>query len=189
MRKLARLLSRWPLLVAALITAGIVHIFTVFAIPHLSRSDGVTQIQRMLPLNAFVLFPGAKAGSQVLPYQLPDTRYAFCRFDLRDGPIVVRATLAEPGWMLTAYAPGGLSFYSMPAPEQRRLNVNLLILPGGERFLGPMHDARALDQDTSQITAPARTGLIAIQAPLKGRTYAAEIESVLSQASCRKLSY
>lgn len=189
MKMLRRLLSRWHVLVGALMAAGIVHICTVFAMPRIFRSDAVAQLQRMLPLNAFVILPAAKPGAQVLPYQLPDTRYALCRFDLRDGPLVVRAILPEPGWTLSAYSAGGESFYAMPAPEQRRISVNLLVLPGGERFLGPMHDARSLDHDVSQVTSPERTGLIVIQAPLKGRTYMPETEQALSQATCRKLSF
>jgi|LNFM01.1.fsa_nt_gb uncharacterized membrane protein len=186
---LKHLLSRWPVFAAALVAAGIVHICTVFAMPYLYRSDAVSRLQRTLPINAFVILPQARPRAQVLPYQTPDARYAICRFDLSEGPLVVRALLAEPGWTLTAYGPGGESFYSIPAPEQRRISLNLLVLPGGERFLGPMHDARSLDQDVSQVTSPHRSGLIVIQAPLKGRTYMTEIEQALSQATCRKLSY
>lgn len=189
MNLLKRLLSRWPVVAAALVAAGIVHICTVFAMPYMFRNDAVARLQRTLPLNAFVILPQARPRAQVLPYQTPDARYAICRYDLREGPLVVHALLAEPGWTLTAYGPGGESFYSLPAPEQRRINLNLLVLPGGERFLGPMHDARSLDQDVSQVTSPGRSGLIVIQAPLKGRTYIAEIEQALAQASCRKLSY
>lgn len=189
MSLLKSFLSKWPVVAAAVLAAGIVHICTVLAMPHLQRSDAVTRLQRTLPLNAFVLLPAARPRAQVLPYQMPDARYAICRFDLRNGPLVVRAVLADPGWTLTAYSPGGESFYSLPAPEQRRITLNLLVLPGGERFLGPMHDARSLDQDVSQVTSPARSGVIVIQAPLKGRTYMAEIEQALAQASCRSLSF
>ncbi len=189
MRFLKRLLSRWPVVAAALLAAGIVHICTVFAMSYIYRADSVSRLQRSLPLNSFVILPIAKPRAQVIPYQMPDTRYAICRFDLTDGPLVVRAVLAEPGWTLSGYSPGGESFYAMPAAEQRRISVNLLVLPGGERFLGPMHDARSLDQDTSQVTAPSRTGIVVIQAPMKGRTYAAELDKALSQATCRKLSF
>ncbi len=184
-----RWLRGWPIFIAALAAAGIVHICTVFAVPLVYRSDAVLRLQRTLPLHSFVILPPAKPRAQVLPYQLPDTRYAICRFDIRDGPIVVKAVLPEPGWTLTAYAPGGESFYSMPASDQRRIAVSILVLPGGERFLGPMYDARSLDIETSQVTAPTRTGLIVIQAPLKGRTYTAEVEQALAQASCRKLTF
>lgn len=189
MKLIIRLLGRWPVFLAALTAAGIVHICTVLAMPYFYRNDAVVRLQRTLPQNSFVILPAAKPRAQVLAYQHADSRYAICSFDLRDGPVVVRALLAEPGWTLTAYGPGGESFYSLPAPENRRLSLSLLILPGGERFLGPMHDARSLDQDISQVTAPTRTGLVVIQAPLKGRTYVAEVEQGLAQANCRKLSF
>lgn len=189
MRMIVRWLRRWPIYVAALAAAGIVHICTVFALPQFYRSDAVLRLQRTLPLHAFVILPPAKPRAQVIPYQQPDTRYAICRFDVRDGPVAVKAVLPEPGWMLTAYAPGGESFYSMPASEQRRISVNILVLPGGERFLGPMYDARSLDIETSQVTSPSRTGIVVIQAPMKGRTYAAEVEQALAEASCRKMNF
>lgn len=189
LRWLKSLLSRWPVLAAALIAAGIVHICTVLAMPQLYRNDAVTRLSRTLPANQIVILPSAKAGAQVLPYQQPDSRTAICRFDLRDGPLAVRAVLPEPGWTLSAYAPGGQSFYSMPANEHRRLAINLLVVPVGERFIGTMNEARLLDQDTSQVIAPGRTGLIVIHAPLKGRTYASELEQALGQASCRGLTF
>jgi uncharacterized membrane protein len=188
-RWLKDLVSRWPVVAAALIAAGIVHICTVLAMPQIYRNDAVTRLSRTLPANELVILPAAKAGGQVLPYQLPDTRVGLCRFDLRDGPLAVRAVLPEPGWMLSGYAPGGQSFYTMPASETRRLTINLLVLPVGERFIGTANEARLLDQDTSQVIAPGRTGLIVIQAPLKGRTYASELEQAMGQASCRGLRF
>ncbi len=189
MSLIQRWLRRWPIYVGALAAAGIVHICTVFALPHVYRSDAVLRLQRTLPLHSFVILPPAQPGAQVIPYQQPHTRYAVCRFDVRDGPVAVKATLPEPGWMLTAYAPGGESFYTMPASSERRISVDILMLPGGERFLGPLYAARNLDIQTSQVTSPARTGLVVLQAPMKGRTYTAETEQALAQASCRKLSF
>lgn len=182
-------LRQWPVLVAALLAAGIVHICTVFAMPQIYRTDAYRRLAGTLPSNAFVILPQALPRAQVLPYQMPDARYAICRFDVGDGPLSVRAVLAEPGWMLSAYTQEGESFYAMPASEQRRLNVNLLMLPPGDRFLGPLAELRSADPDILQITAPTRRGLIVIQAPLKGRTYAAELEQSLLKATCRRIDF
>ena len=189
MKIVSNLLRRWPVVVAALLAAGIVHICTVFALPNIYRTDAYTRLARTLPSNVFVILPQAQPRAQVLPYQMPDARYAICRFDVGDGPLSVRAVLAEPGWMLSAYTQEGESFYAMPASEQRRLNVNLLVLPPGDRFLGPLTELRSAVSDILQVTAPTRRGLIVIQAPMKGRTYAAELEQNLLKAACRKLSF
>lgn len=189
MKLVRKLLSAVPLLVAALIAAGIVHICTVFALPYFYRTDAYSRLARTLPGNSFVILPQALPKAQVLPYQLPDSRYAICRFDVGESAITVSAVLAEPGWTLSAYTQDGESFYAMPANEQRRTTVSLVILPPGDRFLGPLAELRAVDPSTSQVTAPSRRGLIVIQAPLKGRTYTAEIEQSLTQASCRKIGF
>jgi uncharacterized membrane protein len=187
MNVLRRLLERWPVVAAALLAAGIVHIITIFLLPQVYRTDAFRRLAPTLPVNAFVIFPTARPRAQVLPFQLPDSRYAICRFDLGSGPVIVRASLTEPGWTLSAYTASGETFYALPASEQRRLNLTLLIMPSAERFMGAMTTARDLDHDTSQVTAPSRTGLIVIQAPLKGRSFATEIESTLASAACKPL--
>ncbi len=187
MNLLKHLLQRWPVVLAALIAAGIVHILTVFALPSFYRTDAYSRLARTLPVNTFVILPSARPRAQVIPFQLPDARYAICRFDLGQGPLVVRATLTEPGWTLSAYTTAGETFYALPASEQRRLNLTLLVLPAGERFIGAAASARTLDTDVSQVTAPGRTGLIVIQAPIKGRSYLSETEAALAKAVCNKL--
>lgn len=186
---LRRLVQRWPMVAGALVAAGIVHICTVFAMPLYYNNDAVARLSRTLPLHAFVILPQARPRAQVLPFQQPDSRYAICSFDLRDGPLAVRAELTEPGWTLSGYSPGGASFYVMPATEARKIDLSLLVQPPGDRFIGPASDARSLDVDTAQVVSPARTGLIVIQAPIKGRTYMSEVEQALSKASCRNLIF
>lgn len=189
MKIVARMLRRWPVVIAALLAGGIVHICTVFALPSFYRTDAYTRLARTLPNNTFVILPQAQPRAQVLPYQLPDARYAICKFDVSDGALTVRVVLSEPGWTLSAYTQTGESFYAMPATELRRLNLSLLVLPPGDRFLGPLSEARTFDPDIAQVTSPSRRGLIVIQAPMKGRTYMSEIEQSLSQAACRKISF
>jgi uncharacterized membrane protein len=186
---LSKLLRAVPLLAASLIAAGIVHICTVFALPHFYRTDAYSRLVHTLPSNSFVILPQALPRGQVLPYQLPDARHAVCLFDVGDGAMSVKAVLSEPGWTLSAYGADGGSFYAMPANEMRRTTVSLVVLPPGDRFLGPLAELRAVDPDTSQVLAPTRRGLIVIQAPMKGRTYSTELERSLAQATCRKLQF
>ena len=51
MKMLLRLLAKWPVVLGALVAAGIVHICTVFAIPQIYRTDAVSRLQRTLPLS------------------------------------------------------------------------------------------------------------------------------------------
>ena len=183
---------RWPLSCsAALLAAGIVHICTVFAMPLvLSHRRRIPGWHARCRCNAFVILPQARPRAQVLPFQMPDARYAICRFDVGDGAAVGEGRAGGAGLdAVGLHARRARASMRCPPSEQRRLNVSLLVLPPGDRFLGPMAELRAIDPDTSQVTAPERRGLIVIQAPMKGRTYAAEIEQSLKQATCRKLTY
>ena len=87
MKLAIRILQSWPVVLGALVAAGIVHICTIFALPYFYRSDAYTRLSRTLPSNIFVILPQAKPRAQVLPYQMPDARYAICRYDVSDGPV------------------------------------------------------------------------------------------------------
>jgi uncharacterized membrane protein len=146
-------------------------------------------LSRTLPPHTFVRLPEAKPRAQVLPFQLPDTRYAICRYDVGDGPVTVTAVLSEPGWSLTAYSASGDGFYAFPASEQRKLNITLLLTPPGERFLGPLGAAANHDPERSNVASPSRRGLVVLRAPLKGRTPSPESERDLAAATCRKSKF
>ena len=188
MKYLTGILDRWQMIASALVLAAIVHICTTFLVPQLYRADAYSRLARSLPGNAFVILPQAQPKEQVLPFQLPDARYAVCRFDLTPGPLSIQAVLPEPGWSLSLYSPAGEGFYAYPANE-RRSTLNLILLPAGDRFLGHVNDARHQDAEQSQISSPATRGLAVIRAPLKGRTFVAQTERDLAQAKCRQLQY
>jgi uncharacterized membrane protein len=184
-----RFFRRWPYALAALVMAAIVHILTTLALPHLHRADAYSRLSRTLPAHTFVRLPEARPRAQVLPFQLPDTRYAICRFDVGGGPVTVTAVLPEPGWSLTAYSSSGDAFYAFPASEQRRLNITLLLLPPGEQFLGPLGAAANHDPERSNIASPSLRGLVVLRAPMKGRISSPDTERDLAAATCRKSSF
>lgn len=188
MRYARWLIDRWQVIASALVLAAIVHICTTFLVPQFYRADAYTRLSRSLPGNSFVILPQAQPKQQVLPFQMPDARYAVCRYDLAAGPLAIQAVLSEPGWSLTLYSPQGEGFYAYPANE-RRSTLNLIVLPAGERFLGHANDARHQDTEQSQIVAPALRGIAVIRAPLKGRTFLAQTERDLAQARCRQMQY
>lgn len=182
------LTDRWQMIASALVLAAIVHICTTFLVPQLYRADAYTRLARNLPGNSFVILPQAQPKQQVLPFQMPDARYAVCKYDLTTGPLAIQALLPEPGWSLSLYSSGGEGFYAYPANERRSM-LNLIVLPSGERFLGHANDARHQDTEQSQVVAPAPQGIAVIRAPLKGRTFVAQTERELAQARCRQMSY
>ncbi len=190
---LTNLLKRWPIALAALLLAGIIHICTTFVMPSLYRSDAYSRLARTLPLNSFVILPQAKPGAQILPFQLPDARFAICHFDVSRAPVEVQTALPEPGWTLTVYAATGEGFYSSPGLAARRLGITLMILPPGEQFLGllntsgrPSRRSQPLSVPT-QLTSPTARGLVVVHAPTRGRSFSGTAERELKRSLCRSV--
>jgi uncharacterized membrane protein len=188
MTYLKQLLGRWPVLASALVMAAIVHICVTLLVPTLYPSNAYARLARNLPLETFVILPQAQPKAQVLPYQIPDMRYAICNFDLGKGPLSIQVVLPEAGWNLALYTSAGESFYAFPGSD-RRTKLGLIVLPPGDHFLGPMSEARNHDPDVSQVTSPSMKGLAVIRAPLKGRTFTTQTEREMSQAACRQLRF
>mgnify|MGYP000865281795 FL=1 len=86
------------MLLTAVVTAGLIHLGTTFAIPLLGAGSAYATLKPALPANRMVAFPVQAPGRQILPFASPDTLYAICRFDIAASPVVVRALLPGIGW-------------------------------------------------------------------------------------------
>ena len=174
-------------LLLAAIAAAIVHICATFAIPHLVSTSAYERLTPRLPSNVLVQLPPPAPNAQLLPYQAPDMLYAVCRFDASQAPVVVRASLPEPGWTFALYSPAGDNFYVAPGQEQRRTEIHALLVPQGDSWMGNRSAASASDRSLTEIQTPSPKGLLVIRAPIKGQAYRGEIEAELSRASCSAL--
>ena len=57
----------------------------------------------------------------------PDVRYAFCRFDLSNGPVRLRAAVADDLWLIALYTPKGDNFYAVAGADMKRAQIDLII--------------------------------------------------------------
>ena len=171
-------------ILTALLTGGIVHIVTTFAISALGTGSAYRQLRPVLPANQLVVFPAQAPGAQLLPYLAPDMLYAFCRFDLTSGAIEVSAVLAETGWSLALYTRQGDNFYATPGQNSRPTPVAFILSPASDRLVALTPGARKSDVEVSHVTSPDTEGLVVIRAPLKGVAFEATAQAALKQAAC-----
>ena len=71
--------------------------------------------------------PAPSPGRQAMPMMAPDVRYAFCRFDLANGPIRLRAAIADELWLIALYTPEGENFYTVAGADMKRAQLDLII--------------------------------------------------------------
>lgn len=186
MSRLRYILSFWRSALVLLICTAIAHIAFSFVMPYVFATSAFAKL-RHVPLNTFVILPPARFGEQVLPFQAPDVRYALCRFDVTAGPLISTARLPEAGWTYSVYTSQGEAVYAFAA--QQFTDIAIAILPPGERFVDVVSAAPSTDSGLTQIHLPTQQGIIVLRAPLRGRSYAAEIERDLTSAQCRQVRY
>jgi hypothetical protein len=74
-----------------------------------SRRERAGEARQLGPVNTMIELP-AYAGKQAMPMMAPDVRYAFCRFDLSNGPVRLSATIADDLWLIGFTHDGGDEF-------------------------------------------------------------------------------
>ena len=82
-------------IVLCLVLAGLIHIMAVLTLPLLAPRNAQARLAELGPANTMIQLPASVPGRQVMPMMAPDVRYAMCRYDLSNGPVRLRAAVAE----------------------------------------------------------------------------------------------
>ena len=177
-------LSTWRIWAAAAVTTGIVHIIMTFAVPEIVGQSAYAKLTRMLPLHRMYLLAPITATNQPLPFLTNDMRYAMCRFQTAQGSVSVSASLPDSGWTISILTKDGENTYAVAGQSGKKTDVNLLLVPPGERLLGFAPDAVAAQSSGVPLGVQVREGVVVIRAPIKGQSYLTEIEKELQRATC-----
>src|SRR5262249_11001088 len=98
-------------IVIVLVLAGLIQIIAVLTLPMLAPKNAHARLAALGPANTMIELPAAAPGRQVMPMMAPDVRYAFCRFDLANGPVRLKAAVPDDLWLIDLYTPeGGMLF-------------------------------------------------------------------------------
>jgi uncharacterized membrane protein len=177
---------RIPLLytLLCLVLAGLIHIAAVLALPLLAPKNAWARLVPLGPANAMVLLPAVGPGNQVMPMMAPDVRYAICRFDLRPGPVRVRAGVPNDLWSIALYTPESDNFYTVQGADMRRAQVDLIIAKEEQEVAEAGVDAPEGAEDVVVVKSPVEQGIAVIRAPLSGQSRAVSVEAALRDSSC-----
>ena len=168
---------------------AVIHIVATFIPAYFSSNVAYGRLSDGLPANSFVVLPAARPGVQVIPYQLPDTRYAICKFDVRKGVVSVEAVLPGLGWTLSIYDGDGSSFYDAPGRGDGEVAIKLLLVPKQGYFFDASAPGSAALAGLSEVRTPNERGIVVIRAPLGGLVYAVAANQALSKAMCKLHPY
>jgi uncharacterized membrane protein len=179
---------RWHWLAAAVLAGLLLHIATVLSVVFGQANPAFAKLTDRIPFNIMTVLPAITPGHQLLPFMMPGTRYALCRYDLRKGPVVLRASLGDDTWSIALYTPAGDNVYAISGADLDRREIELLLTATPDNPASPL--AAAKDASAAGVTVglPDRKGVAIISAPMFDPASAGRVESLLLQASCQPRS-
>jgi uncharacterized membrane protein len=169
----------------SLVAGGLIHLSATLVVPQFAKASAFQRLSDGIPVNRMRVLPAASGEAALLPYLGPDIRLAVCRYDVGGGPVALKFQLPHRGWALGLYTDQGDNFYVLPAQESRSADINLTLIPQGERSFSLLTlGGRAPVLSISQIEVPDTRGFAVIRAPVRGKAFEAEIEAQLRKADC-----
>jgi uncharacterized membrane protein len=166
--------------------AGLIHIVAVLMLPSLAPRNAHARLAELGPPNTMIEIPAAIPGRQVMPMMAPDIRYAFCRFDLAEGPVRLKAAVPDELWLIALYTPEGDNFYSVVGADMKRPEIELVITSPEQTVEEAGVDAPEGSEDVIVVNAPVSEGIALIRAPLAGPSRALYAERALKATSCAR---
>ena len=110
--------SRWGefvfWVIAVAVLTGLTHIALILLMPSVAARDAFSILSEIAPVGATEVLPRPTPGARRLPFLDPTTAAAFCRYDLTQGPIRVRAPVGRAGFFsLSFHSRRGAVFYAL----------------------------------------------------------------------------
>ena len=175
----------WPWLLASVFCAGMIHVLTVFGVPHLASRDAWARLSALSPENKLELLPVAAASDPPLPFMAPDIAYAFCRFNLTANNVMLQTELGDASWSIAVSGRHGENFYFISGAEAKRRELRLLLVPRA-RLSEEASTERSEEGDEQIIViTPEMTGMAVIRAPVRGPSFVADTTKALQAAQCQ----
>ncbi len=167
-----------------LVLAGLIHIVAVLALPSLAPKNGFSRFAALGPVNTVIQLPPATPGQQPMPMMAPDVRYAFCRFDLSNGPVRLSTTITDELLLIALYTPEAENFYSVVGADMTRPDVQLIITTADQAVEEAGVDAPETADNVIVVNSPVKEGIALLRLPLAGPSRANYAERALLATSC-----
>jgi len=173
---------------AGLIFGLIIHITAIFALPYMSENNAWLKVAQRLPVNTLRRLPLASPDGQILPYMAPDVYYAMCRYDLSDGPVLLKVSKFDPLWSISLYDKLSQNFYVITGSDVKRDSLELLLnKPRSEtEVFDPAATSTKTRSQSITVRVPAAEGLAVIRAPLEGVSNAVLTNNALQRITCAR---
>jgi uncharacterized membrane protein len=179
------LLGVLPWLAGVLVIAGLVHISSILAMPRLAPDDAYMRIAAAAPLHQVSLLQATAPGERATPFEDPALAQGLCRYDLSQGPLRLRATLAPDALMLFSFhARFGQVYYSMTDRSATRGKLEMLLLTPGQLESVEAQDSEDELPQELRLVAPTLQGFLLFRALAERPGDYVEAQKRIAAISC-----
>lgn len=161
----ARVFDVLGVVIGAAMIAALVHIAVILAIPLYATRDAFARLAPLGPLNATIALEQPGPLARLLPFRDPAVASAFCRFDLANGPLRVKAPADGSGFVsLSFHTRRGGIFYAITDKAATHGGLEALVVTEMQlRALEAKDDEDTPVQDL-RVVSTAREGFVMIRA-------------------------
>jgi uncharacterized membrane protein len=173
--------QRIPWVAAALIVAMLVHLASLYAIPHLVMARALTKLGTA---NAMHIGHRPDATSRAVVRPSPDLLYAACPYDLSNGPLRVTAQIPHGTyWSISAFDSATNNFFVHNDSQTLGDSLEVLLMRRGQAW-PPLGNAleRAL------LISPTTKGLILIRTLIDNDKNVAALQAALHKSTCETVA-
>jgi uncharacterized membrane protein len=171
--------------VGGLMLGGIIHIASVLWVPATATNDSWTQITGLGPVNTLHLITPTQDGHTPLPDLDPSLRYAVCRYDLTDGPLLITSQVPLVYWSVALYDRRGLNYYALNDRLVAGRSIRLWVATKQQLLaIEPQTSDTVGDDQRLLIGAPGVLGFAVFRALVPGPSFAASVDSAFEETSC-----
>jgi len=177
---------RMPLLyvLLCLVLAGLIHIAAVLSLPSLAPKNAWARLVPLGPSNTMIQIPALAPRKEVMPMMAPDVRYAFCRFDLAQGPVRLKGAVPNDLWMIAFYTSEGENFYTVSGGDMKSALLDLVIAKADQPVAEAGVDAPEESDEVFVVNSAVEQGVAMSRAPRSGPSRAPSAEEALKATSC-----
>ena len=160
-----RLIDLLMVALGAAMIAALVHIVAILIIPLYATRDAFARLSPLGPVNATIALPQPGPQERLIPYGDPAVASAFCRFDLTDGPLRVKAPVDGSGFAsLSFHTRRGSIFYAITDKAATHGMLEALVLTEEQlRVVSAKDDEDAPVQEL-RVVSTARQGFALMRA-------------------------
>lgn len=171
-------------LLGVVMISGILHIVTVFGVPHYAVRDPWTVLEPFGPADRFIPLPRVAHGVKTLQGLDPAMAQTVCRFSLDKGPVRIRANPTDAYWSLSLYDRHGLHVWGTDNRVTGQKAIDLVIADDVQVAQLRENPPEELE-DVVIVDWKSKQGIALLQIMVPRASMEAEAVSSLGTASCQ----